>query len=98
MRHKSTALQSNNAVSFVKNKDNVWVIDEPEPITDQTVRRGVGHKDGFHRLPNDTNLGIERRLHIRAAELDHLRGVQTFGYTVSGKKTCNLSSLAKVLL
>lgn len=37
---------------------------------------------GFHRLPNDVNLGSGRRLHIKAAELDHLAGVQTFGYTV----------------
>ena len=33
-------------------------------------------------MPNDVNLGAGRRLHIKAAELDHLSGVQTFGYTV----------------
>ncbi len=38
--------------------------------------------DGFHRLPNDFNLGIGRRLHIKAAEVDHIYGVQTFGYTI----------------
>jgi ribonuclease BN (tRNA processing enzyme) len=36
----------------------------------------------FNRMPNDVNLGVWRRLHIRAAEIDHLGGVQTFGYTV----------------
>ena len=40
------------------------------------------HGDGFHRLPNDFNLGIKRRLHVKAAEIDHLHGVQTFGYTI----------------
>jgi len=67
-----------------QNKDNVWIIDDPEPITEKTVESGVEfpHQDGFHRLPNDVNLGLERRLHIKAAELDHLGGVQTFGYTV----------------
>ena len=68
-----------------KNDDGVWIIDEPEPITaesiEQTVIGGV-KRDGFRRLPNDVNLGINRRLHIKAAELDHLNGVQTFGYTV----------------
>ena len=42
----------------------------------------VNREDGFHRLPNDINLGTKRRLHIKAAELDHVGGVQTFGYTV----------------
>ena len=65
-----------------KNEDNVWVIDEPEQITEATAEFGVDKRDGFHRLPNDVNLGINRRLHIKAAELDHISGVQTFGYTV----------------
>lgn len=60
------------------------MIDEPERVTLQSAEDGVdsGNSDGFHRLPNDVNLGVERRLHIRAAELDHVSGVQTFGYTV----------------
>eukprot|EP00584_Thalassiosira_punctigera_P014017 CAMPEP_0172558758 /NCGR_PEP_ID=MMETSP1067-20121228/80783_1 /TAXON_ID=265564 ORGANISM="Thalassiosira punctigera, Strain Tpunct2005C2" /NCGR_SAMPLE_ID=MMETSP1067 /ASSEMBLY_ACC=CAM_ASM_000444 /LENGTH=404 /DNA_ID=CAMNT_0013348191 /DNA_START=580 /DNA_END=1794 /DNA_ORIENTATION=+ len=67
-----------------QNKDNVWIIDEPKPITAESAESGAAftHADGFHRLPNDVNLGMGRRLHIKAAELDHLRGVQTFGYTV----------------
>ena len=68
-----------------KNKDGVWVIDEPEPITDATIENFVidgAPQDGYHRLPNDVNLSVGRRLHIKAAELDHLNGVQTFGYTV----------------
>ncbi len=67
------------------NKDNVWVIDEPAPISHETIASSKlphTHSDGFHRLPNDFNLGIGRRLHIKAAEIDHLFGVQTFGYTV----------------
>lgn len=69
----------------VKNEDNIWVIDEPEPISQDTLSSAkLPHtsSDGFHRLPNDFNLGIGRRLHIKAAEIDHLHGVQTFGYTV----------------
>ena len=71
-----------------KNADGVWVIDEPEPITSDLAKTGVGigRQDGFHRLPNDVNLGVGRRLHIKAAELDHLTGVQTFGYTVEEQK------------
>jgi len=69
-----------------QNEENVWIIDEPEPITQQSLEKGAKHPkdkfDGFHRLPNDVNLGLGRRLHIKAAELDHLGGVQTFGYTV----------------
>ncbi|KAL7533431.1 hypothetical protein ACHAWF_004490 [Thalassiosira exigua] len=67
-----------------KNRDNIWVIDEPEPISEISAKMGAkfGHTDGHHRLPNDVNLGIGRRLHIKAAELDHIGGVQTFGYTV----------------
>ena len=56
-----------------------WTIDAPEPVTTSTQVIG---NNGFQRLPNDTNLGTERRLHIKAAELDHLSGVQTFGYVV----------------
>ncbi|KAL7529718.1 hypothetical protein ACHAXR_003116, partial [Thalassiosira sp. AJA248-18] len=69
---------------LTQNEDKVWIIDAPEPITDDSVEKGVGigRQDGFHRLPNDVNLGVGRRLHIKAAELDHLGGVQTFGYTV----------------
>jgi len=72
------------------NKDGVWVIDAPEPITKEVIETsnvGMGHvQDGFKRLPNDVNLGLGRRLHIRSAELDHLAGVQTFGYTVEEQK------------
>lgn len=69
----------------MKNEDNIWVIDEPAPISQETLASATlphTHSDGFHRLPNDFNLGIGRRLHIKAAEIDHLYGVQTFGYTV----------------
>lgn len=61
--------------------DKTWTIDAPEPITADTHVE-VDELSGFARLPNDTNLGSERRLHIKAAELDHLNGVQTFGYVV----------------
>ena len=72
-----------------KNSDNVWVIDEPEAITEKSLEvfmmstlslETTTH--GFNRLPNDVNLGTGRRLHIKAAEIDHLGGVQTFGYMV----------------
>eukprot|EP00984_Skeletonema_dohrnii_P017428 scaffold7914_cov111-Skeletonema_dohrnii-CCMP3373.AAC.3 len=62
-----------------QNDDKTWIIDAPEPVTADSQVVG---RDGFARLPNDTNLGTERRLHIKAAELDHLSGVQTFGYVV----------------
>jgi len=65
-----------------QNENNVWIIDEPPQITGETADAGFTHQDGFHRLPNDVNLSLGRRLHIKAAELDHLGGVQTFGYTV----------------
>mmetsp|Transcript_14438 Transcript_14438/g.31302 ORF Transcript_14438/g.31302 Transcript_14438/m.31302 type:complete len:533 (-) Transcript_14438:1572-3170(-) len=68
-----------------QNEDNVWVIDAPEQISHKSLEKGarnVSNGDGFHRLPNDVNLGAGRRLHIKAAQLDHLAGVQTFGYTV----------------
>ena len=67
---------------LAQNEDNVWIIDEPEPITEDTIINLTKKVNGFSRLPNDINLGLERRLHIKAAELDHVRGVQTFGYTV----------------
>lgn len=60
--------------------DKTWVIDSPEPINTDTP--ATVDDAGFARLPNDTNLGSERRMHIKAAELDHLDGVQTFGYVV----------------
>jgi len=71
-----------------KNRDGVWVIDEPEAITEESLTRGAnaGANDGFHRLPNDVNLSIGRRLHIKAAELNHLAGVQTYGFTVEEQK------------
>ena len=62
-----------------QNDDMTWTIDAPEPITSTSPNMC---KEGFTRLPNDTNLGTDRRLHIKAAELDHLSGVQTFGYVV----------------
>jgi ribonuclease BN (tRNA processing enzyme) len=73
-----------------KNSDNIWVIDEPEPITEKslevfmmsTLSSETTTTHGFNRLPNDVNLGTGRRLHIKAAEIDHLYGVQTFGYMV----------------
>jgi ribonuclease Z len=73
-----------------KNSDNIWVIDEPEPITEKsldvfmmsTLSSETSTTHGFNRLPNDVNLGTGRRLHIKAAEIDHLYGVQTFGYMV----------------
>lgn len=65
------------------NDDKTWTIDAPPPITaDTTPQTSSRGNNGFNRLPNDTNLGSERRLHIKAAELDHLSGVQTFGYVV----------------
>ena len=64
-----------------QNDDKIWIIDAPDPVTADTPQTSVGN-NGFARLPNDTNLGSERRLHIKAAELDHLSGVQTFGYVV----------------
>ena len=73
---------------YLEPVNGVWVIDDPEPITAESAKTGVGagRQDGFHRLPNDVNLGVGRRLHIKAAELDHLAGVQTFGYTVEEQK------------
>ena len=62
-----------------QNENKVWVIDNPEQVTADMLEIGG---DGYHRLPNDPNLGSNRRLFINAAELDHLAGVQTFGYTV----------------
>lgn len=38
-------------------------------------------RNSFKELPNDVNIS-NRQLYIKAAELDHLKGVQTFGYTV----------------
>ncbi|KAL7466812.1 hypothetical protein ACHAXS_007097 [Conticribra weissflogii] len=72
---------SSHSLSFrqCKNEDQVWVIDKPETISRDMLQKG---EDGFNRLPNDVNLGKNRRLFIKAAELDHLGGVQTFGYTV----------------
>jgi len=64
-----------------QNDDKTWIIDAPEPVTPDNCAT-VDKKDGFARLPNDTNLGSDRRLHIKAAELSHLAGVQTFGYVV----------------
>lgn len=64
----------------------MWIIDEPEQITEKSLEiymsTAQANNAGFHRLPNDVNLGVVRRLHIKAAEIDHLGGVQTFGYTV----------------
>mmetsp|Transcript_16126 Transcript_16126/g.26470 ORF Transcript_16126/g.26470 Transcript_16126/m.26470 type:complete len:580 (-) Transcript_16126:59-1798(-) len=65
-----------------QNDDRTWIIDAPEPVTADTPVVDSKNRDGFARLPNDTNLGTERRLHIKAAELDHLSRVQTFGYVV----------------
>ncbi|KAL3761952.1 hypothetical protein ACHAWU_010129 [Discostella pseudostelligera] len=68
-----------------QNEDNIWVIDAPAQISPETLAAAkLPHStnDGFHRLPNDFNLGIGRRLHIKAAEVDHIYGVQTFGYTI----------------
>ena len=64
-----------------QNDDKTWTIDAPAPVTADTKQTSIGN-NGFNRLPNDTNLGTDRRLHIKAAELDHLSGVQTFGYVV----------------
>lgn len=63
------------------NDDMTWTIDAPPPVTADSPQTSASN-DGFTRLPNDTNLGSERRLHIKAAELDHISGVQTFGYVV----------------
>lgn len=87
IRHgkKSNCAQQHLRTIREKNKDGVWVIDEPEPITEESLARAsskLARGDGFHRLPNEVNLGMDRRLHIRAAELDHMIGVQTFGFTV----------------
>lgn len=38
-------------------------------------------RNGFIELPNDVQ-NVNRQMHITAAELDHLKGVQTFGYMV----------------
>lgn len=38
-------------------------------------------KNGFHELPNNVN-NSNKEMYITAGELDHLRGVQTFGFTV----------------
>ena len=38
-------------------------------------------QNGFFELSNDVNV-LDRQMYITAAEIDHLRGVQTFGYTV----------------
>jgi ribonuclease Z len=38
-------------------------------------------ENGFHDLPNAFN-ATDRRMHITAGELNHLKGVQTFGFTV----------------
>ena len=68
-----------------KSKDlGIWVIDAPETVDKAIANKGVvaDKLDGFHRLPNDINLGIDRRLHIKAAEIDHITGVQTFGFSV----------------
>jgi len=70
---------------LAQNNENVWVIDAPEEISIKSIEKGAAADstgDGFHRLPNDINLGVNRRLHIKASQLDHLGGVQTFGYTV----------------
>lgn len=67
-----------------KSKDGIWIIDAPESVDKAIANKGVlaDKWDGFHRLPNDVNLGIDRRLHIKAAEIDHITGVQTFGFSV----------------
>jgi len=46
------------------------------------VVREVLQHSGIYQLANDVNLGKNRRLFIKAAELDRLGGIQTFGYTV----------------
>lgn len=61
------------------------MLDEPEPLSEDTIKKAnkdAGRIDNYPRLPNDINMGRDRCLHIKAAELDHLGGVQTFGFSV----------------
>lgn len=59
-----------------RNEDGTWTIDNPENIT--------VHKDDDEKVrgSNEVNAGSLRRLHIAAAEVTHIQGVQTFGFVV----------------
>lgn len=72
-----------------RGEDGTWTIDSPEEVTRESLEKGADRStkgDSFNRLPNDVNSGKRRRFHIKAAELDHLHGVQTFGFTVEEQK------------
>lgn len=55
-----------------------WTISSPPPVDTENI---ATQQNGFNELPNDVQTS-NRQMHITAAELDHLKGVQTFGYTI----------------
>ncbi|KAL7481654.1 hypothetical protein ACHAW6_007334 [Cyclotella cf. meneghiniana] len=66
-----------------KNNEDVWIISSPQPIDEKLIENEMLiQENGFRELPNEVNKSFDRRLFIKAAELDHLSGVQTFGYSV----------------
>ncbi|KAL3784981.1 hypothetical protein HJC23_011182, partial [Cyclotella cryptica] len=64
-------------------EEKTWIISSPQPIDEKLIESDMLiQQNGFRELPNEVFSGFDRRLFIKAAELDHLNGVQTFGYTV----------------
>jgi ribonuclease BN (tRNA processing enzyme) len=59
-----------------RNPDGVWVIQDVSPVV---TREDILSKNGGSNRNSNTN---QRRFRIQAAEVDHLSGVATFGYTI----------------
>jgi ribonuclease BN (tRNA processing enzyme) len=78
-------LQSHSCITQTQKdkEDRTWTISSPAALDKETLESGLLiRQNGFRELPNETNSGFDRQLFVKAAELDHLKGVQTFGYTV----------------
>jgi len=58
--------------------DGTWVLNEPAPATREMIAKDTRRKNAC----NDGMAGRRRGFHIHAAEIRHLPGLPTFGYSV----------------
>lgn len=65
-------------------KDRIWYIEDLEPVTEQSILGGRSDRRS-----------IRRATQIQAAEVDHMNGVATFGYTVTEEEPPNNIDIEK---